>query len=90
MKDQDYIRAGIERAKGWSMPTSSEVLAPLVEICTLRCMSGVYKEALAAQLVRQYSAAYPDKPRPGFMPSVFYNDDPLDTIKYVVDSEVLK
>ena len=80
MTNEQIIRKAVELAEGWSFQYS-----PLgnQHIETLTGYQGTTEDqeildALAAQLVRQYYKNHQDDP-------VFYENDVMDVIKYVVD-----
>ena len=79
MKDQDYIKAGVELADGFSIAVGGLFQTPRGNAVEYT----VFNDALAAQLVRQYYDA-------GGKALLWREGDPMTTSKAIVDSKVLK
>jgi len=90
MTDQDYIKAGVKLADGGWTYHDGDCSHEETERWFIGCkLPQVWLDALAAQLARQYRKRYV---LARFLTDdrLFYEDDPMITIKAIVDSGKLK
>lgn len=106
MNNQDTIRKAVELANGWRIVRTSDIIyvqSPFTGLCRLKELSRGEKDALAAQLVRQVKSPYAvyqypigasvvsdDVEDAREIAKIVGPDRTMNTIKVIVDSEVLK
>ena len=88
--DEDILKKAVELADGWALypahGTTSFLLhcgAKLLYQSPIEELPQWALDALAAQLARQYHERRPED-------RLFYEDDAMDVLKYVVKSKVLE
>ena len=91
MNEQDYIKAAVELADGWTYH-DGDCSHEETERWFIGCkLPQVWLDALAAQLVRQVDAIDGEKIHNDFIQiGVGPKDRTMNTIKAIVDSKVLK
>lgn len=102
MTDNEYIRKAVELADGWEVTDTGDIISPIAAYVG-EPMHQCFLDALAAQLVRQVDAL-PEPIRVladrscecgagrsfTVVGTRHSNDRTMNTIKAIVDSEVLK